>query len=1626
MKERVLQGITALLLIITLTMANFLLLCVNVVSYAADEIYAEQKTNHQNVEFMAYFKDQDGNKTTEMDAYTNSGDLKLYFQIAVKKEGLFNGNIVLNDANFKFISNFSDNSISGIEENKVYLNQINAGETKEIEVGIQLLTDSQFDLSLINKKSEISLEGTYRDSTQKDIAISGDRILRLQMVSPYNNAEECINLSQEVITNKVVKYNGENKRILQIQINSGINNNMFPIESSLIKIQTPKISDKYPEIQISANKILATNGTILKQDNCVYNSETGLLTIEINNTPENNKIIWTKSGDDEFIVTCIYDADVEINAEEISVSSEINLYDTANTKVNETSTMQISGEEKDSIIRTEIVQNEENIYKGKLYAGLSRDITYTTIINSNLAGVVEEINLSEQNQKIGDNKIASTYKSTVINKEEMMNVLGESGELTILNSANNEVIAKVNAGSAVDENGNVTVYYGEGISEIKIKTTAPKDTGDIKLTTTKTIGTIGNNIVKSATEITTEVIGNVVEDVKVVEIQGTNSKISLQETETKAQLQLNKTNLSTMSTNNIEMRVVLNSRDENNDLYKNPTVRIQLPAIVQDINIKSVQLIDEEELKIESSNLVEGNIVEIKLSGEQTNYKDIAIEGAIIILNMDITLDKKAPSSQEQIILSCVNGEKTAQDAKTVNFVSYAGLVTINRIDGYDAEIINNQGNKEVTLPINQKAREANLTKIENEIINNEENEITDVSILGTFPTKDAVEGNNFDIAVGEITVTGVDANRIKVYYSENANATKDLTDTNNGWSENITDSKNVKKYLIKIDKLVVKESVNASYDIQIPQDLEYNLTAKQGYTVYYTNITAEKQVTTDFMTINTEKGATLDVGLKALVASKETSVVKENEIIRYVATISNTGSEDITNAKLIAKVPENTVLIDSNKLNSTEQLEGELEEEEENIELENTQLEVDIDKISKGETVTKYYETRVKTGTAGQTVQNNVQLQYGDVTKTSNETSTTVEEGNLKVELVNGEESSVYKNGYSYRCLLTVSNESERKVSNAVVNVNKPEGIEITKIFYISDEESVSAEDTNILTIKEINPKESVTVAIYIVTNMQTDKDYEDVSLTAKVTVDNKDYNSNEVNIRIEDDTKGLDMTVSSENSGSYVKAGDKIIYNITVSNKGNTEINSIEVNNWISDKVTLKNITRNDKVLSEGKYDLETDEDKSKELITLSEDVIGAGESIKYCIEVVADVVYNDEQIVQIINETELKQSYKSIKTSKVEHILKTKEYADGNANSGNNGNNGNNGNVEENTNGSTTTSSYLLSGTAWIDENENGQKDSNEKLLQGIKVKLLDTKTNEYVKDSNGNIVEATTNSEGFYTFTKIAKGQYLVIFDYDTSIYGITTFEKEGVPAENNSNAIEKTITIEGKELKVGATEKIDLTKNVSGINIGLVTAKKYDMQLDKYVTKVTVQNSKTVSTDYTDAQLVKQEINAKEVNSTIVVVEYTIKVTNKGEVAGYVKKIADYLSNDYKFSSELNKDWYQDKDAVYCTSLADVKINPGESKEVKLTVIKQMKENNTGLVNNTAEIINSYNELGLTDINSTEGNKVKGENDMSSADVIISIKTGQVVTTVILVITTVVMLGVAIYIIKKSIINKGII
>ena len=89
MNQKILKVITVLMLIATLTMANFMLLCADVVSYAVDTINADRSTNNKNVEFVAYLKNEKGEKVDSFDAKMNAEDLKLYFQISVKQEGLF-------------------------------------------------------------------------------------------------------------------------------------------------------------------------------------------------------------------------------------------------------------------------------------------------------------------------------------------------------------------------------------------------------------------------------------------------------------------------------------------------------------------------------------------------------------------------------------------------------------------------------------------------------------------------------------------------------------------------------------------------------------------------------------------------------------------------------------------------------------------------------------------------------------------------------------------------------------------------------------------------------------------------------------------------------------------------------------------------------------------------------------------------------------------------------------------------------------------------------------------------------------------------------------------------------------------------------------------------------------------------------------------------------------------------------------------------------------------------------------------------------------------------------------------------------------------------------------------------
>lgn len=267
---------------------------------------------------------------------------------------------------------------------------------------------------------------------------------------------------------------------------------------------------------------------------------------------------------------------------------------------------------------------------------------------------------------------------------------------------------------------------------------------------------------------------------------------------------------------------------------------------------------------------------------------------------------------------------------------------------------------------------------------------------------------------------------------------------------------------------------------------------------------------------------------------------------------------------------------------------------------------------------------------------------------------------------------------------------------------------------------------------------------------------------------------------------------------------------------------------------------------------------------------------------------------------------------------------------------------------------------------------------------------------MKDNKENEISSSTDSTGTFVLSNINKGRYVVIFEYNTVEYSLTTYKAAGITELNNSDAIKNKLLIDGEEKEVVSTDVIEVEKeNISGINIGLIKVQNFDLKLDKYVSKIIIQNPSTGTTtkEYNDTTMAKLELDAKTISGTTAVVEYKIVVSNVGEVEGYAKKIVDYLSNDYQFSSEMNKEWYKKDDNLYNSSLANEKIAPGESKTITLTLIKNLTENNVGLINNTAEIAEDYNELGIKDSNSTAGNNAKGENDTGVAEVIISIRTG---------------------------------
>ena len=160
MSKRFLKIIICILLVLSMTLANFLLIFANVVTYAADVQSSEVSTNNKNVEFSAVLQRSGGEEGSELDVKTDESDLKLHMKVTVKQEGYLNGTIEIDNANFEIKKDILSEGITKIEGNTITLSQINAGETRDLVVGIEAKRGGASDLRLLSMESKISLNGT--------------------------------------------------------------------------------------------------------------------------------------------------------------------------------------------------------------------------------------------------------------------------------------------------------------------------------------------------------------------------------------------------------------------------------------------------------------------------------------------------------------------------------------------------------------------------------------------------------------------------------------------------------------------------------------------------------------------------------------------------------------------------------------------------------------------------------------------------------------------------------------------------------------------------------------------------------------------------------------------------------------------------------------------------------------------------------------------------------------------------------------------------------------------------------------------------------------------------------------------------------------------------------------------------------------------------------------------------------------------------------------------------------------------------------------------------------------------------------------------------------------------------
>ena len=319
------------------------------------------------------------------------------------------------------------------------------------------------------------------------------------------------------------------------------------------------------------------------------------------------------------------------------------------------------------------------------------------------------------------------------------------------------------------------------------------------------------------------------------------------------------------------------------------------------------------------------------------------------------------------------------------------------------------------------------------------------------------------------------------------------------------------------------------------------------------------------------------------------------------------------------------------------------------------------------------------------------------------------------------------------------------------------------------------------------------------------------------------------------------------------------------------------------------------------------------------------------------------------------------------------------------------------------------------AWNDNNnENGKRPekievqlkANEKVI-GEEVTLSKDNNWEYTWQ---NLAKKNNGEDIKYTVEELSK-----IADYETEY----SEEKNEQNTEENKNESVYVITNtyknnqdDGKkdddkkdDDKKDDDKKDDKPSQDDNKEDKEELKRQFDLSLRKWVTETIIttdEETKVIKTgnkaEDDPKKLVKVDIKGNQVNNAIVRFKYSIKVTNEGQIPGTVKEITDYIPNGLKFEQQYNKDWTYTNGNATTNILQGKILQPGETAEVEIILTWENNKNNLGLKTNIAEITKNYNTYGIADKDSTPANHNLEEDDIDTAGIILTTKTGSTTAT----------------------------